>query len=208
MKKTLLGLALAVAAFPAQAAVSISVTPGTNVYNGPTPLENFDGATAPRWDRAIFTGSSSGVRAQPFGSTGGYASVGPSDGTPGVFDLTGLGPIRTISFIWGSVDSYNTLDILGAGGAVLATIVGNQIFNPANGNQTDPNTNPLVTLTIGDDIFGQVTALRFSSTQNAFEFDNLAVAVPEPTTWAMMIGGFGLLGAAVRRSRKATAVYA
>lgn len=208
MKKTLLGLALAAAAFPAQAAVTISVTPGTNVYAGPTPLENFDGATAPRWNRAIFTGSSSGVRAQPFGSTGGYASVGPSDGTPGVFDLTGLGPLRTISFIWGSVDSYNTLEILGAGGAVLATIVGNQIYNPANGNQSDPNTNPLVTLTIGDDIYGQVTGLRFNSTQNAFEFDNLAVAVPEPTTWAMMIGGFGLLGAAVRRSRKATAVYA
>ena len=81
-------------------------------------------------------------------------------------------------------------------GPVLATIVGTQIFDPANGNQTDPNTNPVVLLTFGDDIYGQVTGLRFNATDDAFEFDNLAVAVPEPTTWAMMIGGFGLLGAA------------
>lgn len=33
-------------------------------------------------------------------------------------------------------------------------------------------------------------------------------AVPEPATWAMMIGGFGLLGAASRRSRRATTVLA
>jgi hypothetical protein len=35
-----------------------------------------------------------------------------------------------------------------------------------------------------------------------------APAVPEPATWAMMIGGFGLLGAAARRTRRATTVLA
>ena len=30
-------------------------------------------------------------------------------------------------------------------------------------------------------------------------------AVPEPATWAMMIGGFGLVGAAMRRRAAATA---
>ena len=210
MKKALLGLALALsAAMPAQAAVSIATTPGTDPYSGPTFNYFFDfESPTPRWDAGVFTGSLFDVRAQPFGSTGNYASVGPKDGTPGVFDLTGLGPIRQVSFIWGSVDDYNSLEVLGAGGTVLATIVGTQIFDPANGNQTDPNTNPVVLLTFGDDIYGQVTGLRFNATDDAFEFDNLAVAVPEPTTWAMMIGGFGLLGAAVRRSRKVTAVYA
>jgi hypothetical protein len=208
MKKMLVGIALAAMSLPAHAAVDIFVTPGSASYEGPPVLENFDGATAPRWSRAIFTGSQDPVRAQPFGSTGGYASVGPFDGTPGVFDLSGLGPLRTISFVWGSVDTFNTLEFLGAGDTVLATVVGSQIFDPANGDQSNPNTNPLVTFTVQDSIYGQVTALRFRSTQNAFEFDNLAVAVPEPSTWAMMIGGFGLLGAAVRRSRRAAAVYA
>jgi hypothetical protein len=27
------------------------------------------------------------------------------------------------------------------------------------------------------------------------------VAVPEPATWAMMIGGFGMVGAAMRRRK-------
>ena len=31
-------------------------------------------------------------------------------------------------------------------------------------------------------------------------------AVPEPTTWAMMLVGFGMLGAAMRYRRKSTAV--
>jgi choice-of-anchor C domain-containing protein len=35
--------------------------------------------------------------------------------------------------------------------------------------------------------------------------DNVAVAVPEAATWAMMIAGFGLVGAASRRRRSAVA---
>jgi hypothetical protein len=34
------------------------------------------------------------------------------------------------------------------------------------------------------------------------------VAVPEPATWAMMLGGFGLLGAAARRRSRTTVTYA
>lgn len=36
----------------------------------------------------------------------------------------------------------------------------------------------------------------------------LQTAVPEPATWAMMLGGFGLLGAAMRRRQRATVTYA
>ncbi len=46
----------------------------------------------------------------------------------------------------------------------------------------------------------------------AVQFDNIivnpAVAVPEPATWAMMIGGFGMVGAAMRRRRAGTAAIA
>jgi hypothetical protein len=35
-----------------------------------------------------------------------------------------------------------------------------------------------------------------------------ANAVPEPATWAMLLGGFGLIGATARRSRRVQAVLA
>jgi len=39
-------------------------------------------------------------------------------------------------------------------------------------------------------------------------FDTGAPAVPEPATWAMMIGGFGMMGAALRRRQKVAVTYA
>jgi hypothetical protein len=38
-------------------------------------------------------------------------------------------------------------------------------------------------------------------------FAGSAPAVPEPATWAMMLGGFGLLGAAMRRKSRVRVVY-
>lgn len=37
---------------------------------------------------------------------------------------------------------------------------------------------------------------------------NLTAAVPEPSAWALMILGFGLVGASMRRSRTATVIFA
>ena len=38
---------------------------------------------------------------------------------------------------------------------------------------------------------------------DGFKLTNLAV-IPEPATWAMMIGGFGMAGAAIRRRKSAS----
>lgn len=53
---------------------------------------------------------------------------------------------------------------------------------------------------------GGLTSVRISSA-SPFAIDNVVLdqvtgAVPEPATWAMMIGGFGLVGGAVRRRRQ------
>lgn len=50
----------------------------------------------------------------------------------------------------------------------------------------------------------------FSSVPGSIAKVNLrqAGAVPEPATWAMMIGGFGLLGAAARRRSRTQVTYA
>lgn len=213
MKNYLLALSALVAITgPAEAAVTLTSTAGNAVYQGPgfTPDVTFDfNSATPRWSGTIFNDSVANRRARPLGSTGGYISSGPLDGSPGVFDLTGLGPIGVLSFIWGSIDEYNTLEVLGQNGAVLATFTGGSVWNPANGDQSSTATNRIVRLSFDGPTQTQVTGLRFNSTNNAFEVDNIALAaVPEPTTWAMMIGGLGLVGFASRRRDRTQIAYA
>ena len=83
-----------------------------------------------------------GNHAQPVGSTGGCCGR-QSDGHAGTINLSSWGDIFNISFIWGSLDSYNQLDFLDGSNNVLASFGGNNVFVPANGNQSDPNTNPV-----------------------------------------------------------------
>ena len=72
---------------------------------------------------------------------------------------------------------------------------------PADGNQTSPHSNRLVTITFTGADRTNVTGLRFNSpTSDAFEFDNVTVnAVPEPASRGLMILGFGMVGASLRR---------
>lgn len=64
------------------------------------------------------------------------------------------------------------------------------------------------------DFFGIVTDTAFTSVSismndapayNALDNVTIGGAVPEPATWALMIGGFGLAGSALRRRRAVTA---
>lgn len=194
----------------ANAAVTLTAVPGTDPYSGPTPTFTFE-APAPVTGGAIRTGNLSGVAAQPFGSTGNYLTVGPTDGSPALLNLSAFANIAQISFIWGSVDSYNTLQVLGRDlTTVLATFTGADAAVNPNGNQTLPITNPVAFLNItGADQFN-IGGLRLASTQNAFEIDNVAIqaAIPEPGTWALMLLGFGFIGASMRsrRGRETTRV--
>ena len=114
--------------------------------------------------------------------------------------------LSKISFYWGSIDTYNSVAVLGAGGVTLGSF-GGALFPPANGDQTGSSSNERVTF-IADS--GEViTGLRFTSTGIAFELDDVAgtalgggnanAAVPEPAAWALLVVGFGLVGAAARR---------
>jgi hypothetical protein len=183
--------------------LQLPVTPGSSTYSGPTgPIfYDFDAST-PVYSPpgVVVTGSTPGGFAQPLGSTGNYFSVGPSTSSPGTIFFGPFTGNLAISFIWGSVDTYNTLEFVDQFGNALATFTGNQIFNPANGNQTSPNTNPIVTFLFSGTDVTNLAGMRLSSTQNAFEIDNINV-VPEPGTWAMMLLGFGAIGIAMRRRR-------
>jgi hypothetical protein len=199
-------LALSVSGTANAAITLYSVVPGSASYSVPyggTLFYDFDapGLTPSYTGGGIVgPGTSSGLYAQPLGSTGKYYSVGPSTSTPGVIDLSFSGDL-VLSFIWGSVDSYNTLEFVDSVGNVLASFTGNDIFNPATGDQTDPNTNPLVTFRFDATDTAQLAGMRLTSATNAFEIDNIS-AVPEPGTWAMMLLGFGAVGFAMRNRKR------
>jgi hypothetical protein len=206
-KVIIIGLAAAIlgAATSADAAVSISSTPYNTGFDpaAASAVVTFDAALP-----AGFTRTGGSVRTVT-DSLGAQPSVAPgvrgttnywsiNAGNPGV--LTFDGGYRTVSLLWGSIDTYNTLSLLNQDGTVLQAITGNQI-PPANGNQTEASTNRRVTFTSDA---GAIYGLRLQSTSPAFEVDDIAVAqpVPEPATWAMMILGFGAIGGTLRTRRR------
>ena len=196
---------VSLAAVPASAAITLTSDPGSDPYAGPTPTFDFETPTPEFSGGKITNASPSGISAQPFGSTGSYATVGPTDGSPGILDLSAFGDIDWISFIWGSIDQYNTLEVLDAGDVAIATFTGSSVIAPANGDQSNPATNRLVKLSFTDADRANVHSLRFSSSSNAFEFDTVAVgAVPEPGTWMLMLMGMAAVGFSMRRKEKHT----
>lgn len=156
----------------------------------------FAGGSGP--GTGVFNGSDPGVTAKPDGDNTDYASVlGPD----GVATLTYTDALNGISFFMGSPDSYNSIAFYDGDGAFLQSFTGVMFTGPpANGDQS-----------LGERISfafngAQVREVRFMSTSNSFEFDRVAAAAaPEPSTWAMMIVGFGAAGALLRRQRRATA---
>lgn len=151
----------------------------------------------------VFDDNVSGQAARPaVGSTGNFAGV-QTDGSYSV----SFGPTSAFSFVLGSLDIFNALTLIYEGGATQ-TYAGGQIVNDLtfpSGDQISGETNGVVTyrVTSGPRLVGAT----FTSSGTAFEFDNLASAIPEPATWAFMLGGFVLVGAGARR-RGRTAVLA
>ncbi|QTD57022.1 PEPxxWA-CTERM sorting domain-containing protein [Parasphingorhabdus cellanae] len=79
------------------------------------------------------------------------------------------------------------------------------LLGNANVNYLSPNLRGLESSDIAT-FAGNRLDLNFraSSPGDFVRVLTVATAVPEPASWAMMIGGFGLVGGAMRRRRKAT----
>lgn len=164
-------------------------------FEGPNCISGFNftfaGGTAP--GSGIFSGTTFGISAAPPGDGTSYAAVlGPN----GVGTLTFAALLPGISFFMGSPDQYNSITFL-QGNTILASFNGDQFTGPpANGDQS-----------LGERISfnfngAAVDTIKFTSSQNSFEFDRIGLSVPEPTTWAMMLLGFGGIGAMIRRRRQ------
>jgi hypothetical protein len=226
MKKTAALLAtcgaVALLSAGANASVLVSATVG-GAADGVTYV-NFDGLSLGNaggtsgavtvsftGDAQTVTGASSGVYAAPFLSNFDGTPFGdPSNGADATNYLTtGLGTVtiklpgfeKYVGLLWGSVDTYNTLELYN-GGTLVGTITGTDVTASANGDQ---GANGTFYVNIDSTLaFDSIVA---SSTQYAFEFDNVAYnpthnppPVPEPLTLSLF--GIGLAGVAGWRRRR------
>lgn len=125
-----------------------------------------------------------------------FLAAGPTSGAPATLNFTT--PINYLSFLWGSPDTYNDLTITSTTGSYDFTAAGLK-FAITNGNQA---FSQYVQFTTGPGETILSATFDNSPSQDAFETANFGVAaVPEPSTWAMMILGFAGLGfMAYRRS--------
>lgn len=208
--KLFFGIIIGMATLPAAAAATtISVSPyafvapsgGTLIdFDNPLP-SNFtlsggivqagdgNGATAPL--RTPTSQDTTKYLAVPNGS----AILVSSDG----FD--------EFSFYFGSLDDYNSFDLLGSGGSVIMSFTGAQVAAlPGYVHNNDRITFKQVA---SDPL---IYGLRLSSSKAALEVDNIVFsrtgAVPEPASWGLMITGFSLVGGLFRRSRRISAAVA
>lgn len=132
----------------------------------------------------------------------GYPLFGSQDAS---FDITSSSALFTMT----SFDFQGTLQ-LSAFDLGSITVTGfregasifRELFSPQNvQNQTlalQSSASPVDRIT--------VATHGFIINLDNFVVDRAVAAVPEPATWAMMVGGFGMMGVAMRRRRRQATV--
>jgi hypothetical protein len=153
-----------------------------------------------------------GVAAPPFNDNTTYGSVGSSVApTFGTALLTLVNSVTYFGMYWGSVDAYNKISFYDANNVLLGSVSGLAVLNPANGQQGAGGS------VYTNFTFGAGESAKFikfesldgtpATVRAAFEFDNIAItAVPEPSTWAMMILGFLGVGFVAYRRKSGMAL--
>ena len=202
----------------AQAAVFITTEAGapdvgpaaaeTRVITFDSGLES--GVTLTGTGGQLVTGNKASRYAAPAGDDTQYLAVGSGSGTSAFLNFTSFlnfQDVSQFSFYWGSIDLYNTVQLVDRLGNVFYSLSGGQL-PPATGDQVSGQTNRRVTFNLTG-AERELGGLRFISTSPAFELDTISFAVvPEPATWGLMILGFGAVGYALRRKRFSHAVAA
>ena len=227
---SVLGAATLAFAAPAQADIVVLDFEGVgdqvavnDFYNGGT-----DGAGNSGTNYGInFSRTSLGIIDEDAGGSGNFANE-PSASTV-LFFLSGGAATMNVaagfstgfSFYYAgnatNTGSVRVYDGLNGSGNILATLV----LQPNGGNCSgDPNGTPFCNFTaFGVTFDGVAKSVDFGGVANQIAFDNITLGsstpgnpgvpgVPEPTTWAMLIAGFGLVGAAMRRRTRLTVSYA
>ena len=156
----------------------------TLVTPGPTVTLSFRG------DGGIVSGSLVNKYAAPYTATGpdstNYVTTGIGNAT-----FAFSTPQTYFGLLWGSVDGYNSLSFYDASGNLVGVFTGLDVTASANGDQGYSGS--YYVNFSSDAGFSEVVA---SSSNYAFEFDDVAVDPPvgEPTTLAVLGAGLLLFG--------------
>lgn len=175
---------------------------GGTVTNGATLIGTIVNGTvysSNQGDAAIPTNT-----APPISTIGNFLASGPSSGNKAT--LTFASPVQYFSFLLGSPDTYNAVLINSTTNGVNST----ETLTPADLEVTPPDGNQSFAEYVNFYTTGDTTidAIRFNSSSDAFEVSNFSVsAVPEPSTWAMMILGFVGLGFMAYRRKQNGAAF-
>lgn len=208
LKLRLLAASAIIIACPVSAATIITQTGSTASFTAPSggTVINFDDALPNGF--TLVNNNASIVQ----GTTASYAEPAASDGSRylavlanGTSTLQSATAFDSVSFYLGSIDAYNTVDLLSTTGAVIQSFTGSAFGGTTDGDQDWPLNNRRITITrsAGDAAIG---GIRFASSANSAEVDNVVFAVPEPATWSLMLLGFGMVGGAARYRRRASKI--
>ena len=185
----------------ANAAVVASLGTGTGA------LQTLSGVGLAGGAVATLTGGTVYTQDQPFADIpkggvfgGNFLAAGQSAGA--VATLTFNAVTTYLSFLWGSPDAYNRFTLTTSAGSTTYSATGLG-FSVTDGNQAFSQY--VQFQTTGE----RILSATFTNVPSidAFEAANFSIsAVPEAATWAMMLVGFGMIGAAVRYRRRATTI--
>ncbi len=187
-----------------------------NFYNGGT---SSDGTSGTNYG-VSFSSNAQAICLNTIGTSCSNTSRGglaPGSDKGGLFFLSGSetfmnysGGFDTgFSFFYSSASvpgSVNVYDGINGTGNILATIA----LSPNSGSCVGYNAGFCPFSAVGVSFGGTALSIGFAGVANQIVFDDITFGsvtpgtpgVPEPASWAMMIGGFGLAGAALRGSRK------
>lgn len=158
----------------------------------------------------------SGLDGWTFGGNTGYFSI-PCSGGAGVDGncFVSAGPVGSLGYLSQTLATTagEMLDISGliagnGSGEVHFYLNGVSILD-VYGPAGDLSPYSVSAVASGNDVF----AIGFRDDPSYVQFDKLSVtvgtsgAVPEPASWALMLGGFGLVGGAMRSRRKAVVSF-
>ena len=203
------GLTLAFSVTAANAAVTVVSVNGNTMGYGFTPssvitFDTFKPNTSANFTTGgatfagagfIETGSKANIYQAPTGDATPYLALGNTSAHSGNVETVSFSKTEgKFGIYWGSADSYNTLTFL-LNGVAVGSFNGSVIGTPNKNGNT--GTSGYVNFT------GKYNEITLTTTQPNFEVDNLAVGgVPEPSTWAMMLLGFGGIGFLMYRRGK------